>query len=207
MGRVWLSSDHHFGHKSIAVHRGFGEDVDAHDETICENYSKVIREDDIVYFLGDISVGGLKNETHALDIIKRLPGRKRIIYGNHDSPSAIHSKPWKYISLYQEVFEWGGEYLKHKIDGRVVELCHYPFKRDHTSEPRFPEHRRPDYGQFICHGHVHDDIVKQGKQIHIGLDAHGLNPVSQEEVLEYMDDPATFIVRSPSTGELRKVYA
>lgn len=206
MAGVWFTSDLHINHKGVSELRGF-DDRSEHDEAICENWIKVVRPEDTVWVLGDISIGGKGNEEYALEVISKLPGTKKIIFGNHDGPGAVHSKPEKYFKAYMDVFDFGKDYVKKKIDGKIVEFSHFPFTRDHSSIPRYPEHRRPDYGQWLVHGHTHDDIVKQGKQIHVGLDAHGLNLVSQEQVLEYMDDPATFIVRSPSTGELRKVYA
>ena len=193
MSRIWYTSDLHFSHKRVAEDRGFGEDTEAHDAIICENWIKNVRAKDQIYVLGDISIGGHKNEHHALDLISKLPGMKKIIFGNHDSPSPIHSKPEKYFKDYMDVFEFGAGYVCKKINGQTVELSHYPFSRDHTDNPRYVNHRRPDYGQWLIHGHIHDhNLRKDGRQIHIGLDSWEHSPVSQEQVVEYMEDPYDF---------------
>ena len=201
MAGVFYFSDPHFFHARLAELRGFGEDVDLHNEALVHNYHSLIKKkDDLVWILGDLTIGGTTVEGKALDLLKKLPGRKRLILGNHDSVSSTNRNPEKNYSKYNEVFEYVGMYVRKRIAGFEVEFSHYPFTRDHKPEPRLMEHRRPNYGQWLFHGHCHDRIIKEDQQIHVGLDAHQLTPVPHEQMIAWMQDTRTLITTEDHYG-------
>lgn len=80
--------DTHFGHSNILTFQrsdgrgllrpGFSS-IEEHDELLVANWNSVVRPQDKVYHLGDVSI-----KKGGLEIIKRLNGHKRLIGGNHD---------------------------------------------------------------------------------------------------------------------------
>ena len=45
--------------------------------------------------------------------------------------------------------------------------------------PRYTQYRLPNQGRWLLHGHTHNkDQRIHGKQLHVGLDAWGMRPVS-----------------------------
>ncbi len=74
----------------------FGEDWDDYVDTIVKNWTRKVKDDDIVLIAGDISWAmNLQDAKLDLDFISKLPGIKVIIKGNHDywwhSVSALRS--------------------------------------------------------------------------------------------------------------------
>jgi len=168
---IWYTSDLHFGHRLVAGHRGFGEDTVAHDAEIVEKWNAVVGKDDIVHVLGDLAVS---NPTYALALMADLPGRKRLIFGNHepvhpmyrDAPRLLRKYP------YDEVFEWAAPFARRKINGRNVLLSHFPYAGDHTEKPRYAQYRLRDMGEYLLHGHTHSTEVRTSdREVHVGWDA------------------------------------
>lgn len=86
MPNTFFASDHHFGHANIlnfVQHDGkpcrpFTTLENMH-ETMIENHNRVVRDQDTVYFLGDVAI-----PRKGLQFIARLNGKKRLVMGNHD---------------------------------------------------------------------------------------------------------------------------
>lgn len=138
---IFFISDTHFGHAKTTDGtftypdgrplRPFSS-VEEMDETMVENWNRVVREHDKVYHLGDVVI----NKRH-LETIKRLNGSKRLIRGNHD------------IFKTKEYMEIG---FKEIYGVRVLEDCilsHIPL-HDESITFRF--------GVNI-HGHLHGNRV------------------------------------------------
>ncbi|MFC3966369.1 metallophosphoesterase [Nocardia jiangsuensis] len=186
----WYTADLHIGHRLLSGLRGF-PDIPAHDDEIARRWDALVSPDDRIWVLGDISVGGRRQETAALDWIARRPGEKHLITGNHDGchPMRSRAAAWQAIYL-ASGFTSVQQTAVHKIGGQRVTLSHFPFRfdpdGDHTPENRFEEWRVPDIGQFLLHGHTHSEIKVRGRQIHVGLDAHDLRPVTRAWVAGQM---------------------
>lgn len=180
MSNIWFTSDLHIGHTPIAALRGFST-VAAHDATLADRWDAIVRPSDQVWILGDLSIGG-KATTAALNWIAARPGVKHLIAGNHDDCHPMRSKAHKQRRFLQ-VFESVAAAGTLKIAGQRTLLSHFPYAGDpdgdHTTEPRYPEWRLPDTGQWLLHGHTHSPIQQRGRQLHVGVDAHGLAPVSR----------------------------
>ena len=88
MGTIRFTSDLHLGHPKVAEIRGF-ESTDEHDEHLAWRWRTFVHEHDVVYVLGDVSGDG--GQAHALEILRGLPGEKRLILGNHDAAHPLHS--------------------------------------------------------------------------------------------------------------------
>ena len=87
MANRFLISDTHFGHTNTwekftltdgSPLRPFTS-TEEMDETMVDNWNRVVRPQDTVYHLGDVVIARRHLET-----VKRLNGRKILIRGNHD---------------------------------------------------------------------------------------------------------------------------
>lgn len=158
MPAIWFIGDTHFGHAKVAEIRGF-PDVKAHDDAVASRWLKQVKFDDTVYVLGDISSGSTTGELHALDILMFLPGRKRLIAGNHDSVSSIHRGVSRHARQYGDVFESVNDYGRVRIEGRDVLMSHYPYITQgdgpDRGEARYAQWRLPDLGNLLIHAHTH----------------------------------------------------
>lgn len=184
-GGIWFTSDLHFGHEKVSGLRGF-LDPYSHDIVVAGYWQGTVGKNDTVYVLGDLTCDQRK-EDYALEMISYLNGTKHLIAGNHDSVSSIHRHGWKRQRKYLEVFESVRDFGKIRLNKRDILLSHYPYstsvEADH-GEVRYEAYRLPDTGVPLLHGHTH--LAHQRRhistlgtpQIHVGLDAWDLMPVS-----------------------------
>jgi calcineurin-like phosphoesterase family protein len=78
MANLFFVSDTHFSHPLMVRLRGF-RSVQEMDELMIERWNETVRPQDHVYHLGDVTM-----RREFLDVVKRLNGHKRLIFGNHD---------------------------------------------------------------------------------------------------------------------------
>ncbi len=177
-----FTSDLHLGHRKAAEHRGY-DDVSEHDRAIVENWNAVVRPDDEVWVLGDLA---MSSPTYALALIGTLPGRKRLILGNHDKPHPMHRDAHKHLRAYLEVFDSVAQSARRRVEGTEVLLSHFPYHRD-RGPVRHTQWRLRDEGRWLLHGHTHgseqvtihhySDHLVPTREIHVGVDAWDLTPV------------------------------
>ncbi|AIJ05417.1 hypothetical protein JH146_0568 [Methanocaldococcus bathoardescens] len=84
MGKIYLISDTHFNHANIIKYcnRPFSN-VEEMNKTLIKNWNNIVRDKDIVYFLGDFVLSKNKIEK-AKELMKSLNGKIIFIKGNHD---------------------------------------------------------------------------------------------------------------------------
>ena len=160
------------------------------DQALMENYCSVVKDTDIVYFLGDHVMG---NRMEGLAKIKSLPGTKIAIRGNHDYDHSIHPQKVrdKWIPIYRDTFDividsWSIIQTWHD---RVIKMCHFPTTFQFDGDKKYSAYR-PDIDDcdwLLC-GHVHNawKVQPENKTVNVGVDVHNYRPVSQEELLELM---------------------
>lgn len=184
MSTIYFTSDLHLGHRLVAGHRGFGEDIAAHDSAICDNWIETVKRDDIVWVLGDLC---MSDPAYALSLIHTLPGRKRLIFGNHDSVHPMHRRADKHLAAHLDVFEYVAPFARASVQGIKVLLSHFPYDEEggDRGENRYRQWRLPNLGEILLHGHTHmADQREHGRQVHVGLDAWDLKPVSVTTIHE-----------------------
>jgi calcineurin-like phosphoesterase family protein len=86
--KIWVISDTHFGHENMyrfttfdgthRVRERFMHAAEA-DIYMCDQWAQRVRPWDHVYHLGDV---GFTRD--AVGLVKKLPGKKRLVLGNHD---------------------------------------------------------------------------------------------------------------------------
>lgn len=158
MKNTYFISDPHFGHKNIIkyANRPF-ESVDNMNETIIKNWNNLIKPNDEVYILGDVS---LTNQEETNKILNRLNGRLYLIKGNHEK-SVMSSKENR------DRFEWIKDYyeLKYEYNGKrnMIVMCHYAMRVWNKSH----------HGSYHLYGHSHDSLEYEqwGKSMDVGIDS------------------------------------
>ena len=80
---IYFTSDTHFNHTNIIryCNRPFNC-VDEMNNSLVQNWNKIITNNDVVYHLGDLALG-MKEQAN--DLIKKLKGTIYLIRGNHDN--------------------------------------------------------------------------------------------------------------------------
>lgn len=202
MGDTWLTSDQHFGHTNIIKYsnRPF-RDVPEMNAELVRRHNAIVKPDDTVYMLGDLSM----NFNRAAEFVPQLNGRKHLIAGNHDEAHPANRKNrkdpdgWlrKYLGLGFETVEVFGTLAVGRIDQdnpeatKVFELalCHMPYLKQEQDmyDLRYQEWRPKDTGLWLLHGHVHDKWKVRGRCINVGVDVWAYAPVHLNEVLSLID--------------------
>lgn len=131
MKKLWVIGDTHFNHTNIIkyTNRPF-RSVEEMNETIINNWNRVVGDEDLVIHLGDF--GFFWKEEQAKEFADRLSGRKILILGNHDR------KKWDWKAI-------GFEGVTKKLVFQDFIFSHKPL------QPK----DNPQLKQNI-HGHIHD---------------------------------------------------
>ena len=131
MDKIFYIADTHFGHKNIISfdNRPFFDTKDMED-SIVENWNKVVDWGDRVYIIGD----AVWDVEEVIRIQERLNGYLYLVTGNHDDTSR---------NCYEGIYK---NYAEIEDNGRHVVLCHYPimFYKNMTN---------PNW--YHLYGHVH----------------------------------------------------
>lgn len=171
---IYFTSDTHFNHTNIIryCNRPFNC-VDEMNNSLVQNWNKIITNNDVVYHLGDFALG-MKEQAN--DIIKKLKGTIYLIRGNHDN--------WS-LKTYEK---FGFYVLKNapiRLDEYKLILSHVPI----------PDCQIPN-GFTNIHGHIHNKNLYEcgegyepssyslDKHINISCDVTNFKPVSIEKILE-----------------------
>lgn len=152
---IFLISDTHFGHENIIGYCGRPFSCAAEmDEALVDRWNAVVRPSDHVYHLGDVAM----RKPH-LDIVKRLNGHKRLVFGNHDIFEAKH-----YLAAgFEKVMG------TRVMDGLI--FTHIPIHPG--SMGRF---------RANVHGHVHNNEALTLPYINVSVEVIDYTPVALEVV-------------------------
>lgn len=183
MTKRFFTADTHLGHLLVSQIRGFGS-VEEHNEAVIRNWNEEVSADDQVFLAGD-AVLGVRRLT--LPLFSRMNGQKTLIAGNHDDCWPGRSNASSRMHLYREYFSNIQPFLRVDINGQVVLISHFPYVNDRTVPPRFMQYRLRDEGNWLLHGHTHSTTRQTSpREIHVGLDAWGLRPVSDSRIIGMM---------------------
>jgi len=174
---TWLVSDTHYSHRGIlSPHmtrpRPFAS-IEEHDETLIARWNARIRDDDLVYHVGDFAYGC--SHARAREIFDRLRGRKHLFLGNHDEKAM--RLPWAEppVQARRIVIQDPGMEC-----GQGVWLSHYA-------------HRVWDgmwRGDIHAFGHSHGSLPGTARSCDVGVDAWEYRPVRLSEVMEVLAENA-----------------
>lgn len=134
--------------------RGHYPDVDVMREDMIKNWNAAVAAEDLVYLLGDIA---FLPAAEAVQIMRRLNGRKILVEGNHDRK--MLNDP-----VFRSCFEEIHKYLEITYNGTRIVMFHYPIF-DHNGAGR---------GSIMLHGHRHGNPHNiPGRIMDVGMDATG----------------------------------
>lgn len=184
---VLFTSDLHLGHANIILTCGrnlesCGENFAAVEEMndfLIRKWNEKVKEDDIVYILGDLSY---RSSISVKTYLKQLKGRKHLIVGNHDF------KWQKNIANINDYFESVSDMKVIRLDEKLITLCHYPLLEWNGS--RRAKNQQTSIS-WLIHGHIHnsrDNVFEYIRDnlpcaLNCGVDINGFEPVTFEELL------------------------
>lgn len=170
---TWFTADTHFGHTNIIKYtdRPYASSQEM-DEALIANWNARVAPDDEVYHLGDFA---LNSPAQCRGIIERLNGKLHLIRGNHEDAA----------DACKDAFVWSKEYHELLVDDpaadqgkQTIVLFHYAMRVWNGSH----------HGTWSLYGHSHgvlpDDQTMRA--IDVGVDVHGLAPISYAEVKAIM---------------------
>lgn len=181
MSVVYYHSDWHFNHAFVASTRGY-DTAEAHDEWLIRNINSTVTKRDHLWVLGDVFMGSV---TEGLKQIARVNGIKHLVLGNHDAAHPMHKGSHSKQRRFLEVFESVHLHEQHTINGRKVNLSHFPYSGDHYDKDRYEQWRLRDEGLWLINGHVHHAWPVSGRQINVGVDYRHF-PVPLERIANHI---------------------
>lgn len=185
----FFTADLHLGHTNIIsfCNRPFAS-VDAMNAALLANWTDTVGDDDEIWVLGDVAMGRI---AETLPTIGSLPGRKHLVPGNHDRcwPGHDRLRPQDEEMYIDVGFEIHPESVSFQLGEVPVTACHFPVAGDSQAEDRFGDHR-PEVpaDTWLLHGHVHQSWQTNGRQINVGVDVWNFRPVSEEVLLDLMQE-------------------
>lgn len=167
---IFFTADQHFGHEKIIslASRPFSS-VQEMNEELVHRWNDKVRDDDIVYILGDMFF----KHDNVEHVLERLRGRKILVAGNHD-PSWMSDIN---LNLYFVSFCHSMEI---QDVGRMYTLCHYPMLS-----------WRGECRSYMIHGHIHSNtdldfwplIKRRDRVLNAGVEVNNYEPVTFEELV------------------------
>lgn len=161
---IWFTSDTHLDHFNCIKHsnRPFRTGKEMNDVLI-DNWNKLIKPNDTVYFLGDFC---WNNPKHFLG---RINGQVTFIAGNHDKCLIKHLG--KLPNL-----------LEIKINKIPITLCHYSMRCWNRSH----------FGSYLLFGHSHNRMGPLYRSVDVGVDSTWITgkaeyrPFNFDEINKYL---------------------
>lgn len=174
---IYFISDTHFNHINIIKYcnRPF-KDIQEMNNAIINNWNEIVKNNDVVYHLGDFALG-IKEDIY--DIASKLKGKIYLVRGNHDNWSS---------TKYEEL---GFTILRNppiKLDEYKLILSHTPIL-----DKQIPT------GYINIHGHIHNKRLHEciekydsklyslDKHINISCDVIDFKPISIEKIMTYFN--------------------
>lgn len=166
---IWFISDTHWQHENILKfcpsRAERWDTVKEMNEAMIDNWNSVVKPQDKVYHLGDVTFGN--KDDYVNNIHPRLNGKKRLIVGNHDPIQFIANK-----GIFQKVMLW-----------RVWSDPEYPFLFTHV-----PVHNSSIVSRVGCenainvHGHIHENPSPSEQHFCVCVEQINFTPIHIEDL-------------------------
>ena len=168
--QTWIVSDTHFFHANIGL---YCNRPDGWQETIIENWNRLVGPDEVIFHLGDLAFG--KREA-LVSLVSLLNGRLYLMRGNHDRRSC---------SFYQR---------------QGITLVPDPYHLTLPSGIKLVFSHRPilplDPGVTNLHGHIHNNSAPAfgTRHINLSVEMRDYRPWRLGELLTtYITPPASSV--------------
>ena len=222
MNNIWLTSDTHYNHSNLCLGVSTWNDkekscrnfqtLEEMNELIVKNINDNVKENDVLYHLGDFSFGGIKN---IWEFRKRINCKNiHLIFGNHDhhiSSNKVlpkcHSKynydldeyiiydndpyPLSFVEdecRAKDLFLSTQHYLDLEVNKQHLILSHFPIEEwDGIGKNYIHLHGH-------CHGSKNNSLMNtEYKRIDVGMDWSEFRPYHIDEIFKLMKDRKNFI--------------
>ncbi len=156
--RTWVFSDPHFEHEaSVGIFDRPFQNCHHGDAYLLEHWTRDVRDDDTLICLGDVTMG--RPTDGLIDRLRRRPGRKILVIGNHD-----HA----HLRRLRRAFD------------TVAACAHLPGEPDliftHVPLDDVPA------GCVNVHGHVHRQASVDECRINVCVEQIGYRPIPMADV-------------------------
>ena len=176
--QVFFTSDTHFNHISILrfCNRPF-KDIQEMNQSLIENWNRVVGKDDLVFHLGDFAFGNAAAWNQILD---QLNGKIILIVGNHDMKNMRQAVVERFEEVALEMYI--------EIDKQPIILNHHPFLCYGGSYDNI--------WQLFGHVHTRQNYFGRDKermsvlfptQYDVGIDNNNYAPISFEQVKQIIN--------------------
>lgn len=162
---LWFLSDPHYDHRAMvetftladgSPARSFAS-LEAMQERICEEWASRVRPGDHIYVMGDVC---LRDRHLMVKWLKSMPGRKRLLRGNHD------------VFKTKSYLEAGFEEIHATRMFEGIIFSHYPLH---------PSALEPRWVKANAHGHTHT-VSHPFPYVNMCVEVRGYRPWSLEEI-------------------------
>lgn len=184
MRNLWFTADTHFGHENIIKYcnRPY-HDVSEMDNDLIERWNSCVGDDDIVYHLGDFTLG-------RLDVFQKycsqLVGNIYVVPGGHDCRwmndaeaqigQTIGTTQTGWVILKPTLMSIDFHNDNERYSKSLI-LCHYAMRVWDKSH----------YGSVHLYGHSHGNLPSIGRSMDVGVDCHNFYPVDLNDVWKLFD--------------------
>lgn len=181
---IYFISDTHFDHTNIISFCGRPfVDTMAMNNTLLLNWNSIVRPEDTVYFLGDLTFG--KGRRPHKFWLEQLNGRIYFIKGSHDYEQREGETG---ITVCTEL---------------IIELPNVSFHNNlimYCGDESFllihdPAHVPSDWTGWVIHGHHHNNypieyplISKGNKRINVSVELINYKPISLPDILKLIEN-------------------
>ncbi|SMD16230.1 hypothetical protein [Rhizobium sp. RU36D] len=173
----WYMADPHFGHdrirEMVPARSGFSS-YEAMDRTIIDAVNDRLRDDDILFIVGDFALSS--NAEYVAHCFHAMRGRKILLLGNHDLDKKgrvlpeLEALPWDVPPTHA---------METKDGGKRLWLSHYA----HRVWPA------GHHGSYHFYGHSHGSLPGIGRSRDVGVDLPDMafGPRRFEELIKGME--------------------
>jgi len=178
---IYFTSDFHFHHNKDFIYKSRGyPSVEEMNQDLINKYNSLVTDEDTVYILGDLCLGGAQKDTENFNLLSLLNGKIHIIRGNHDTDNRLNM--YRRLPKVQTIDN--ASYLK--FQGYHFYLSHYP-----TMTANFDLDRPLKQKLINICGHTHTNyaLADLGPNIiyHVEVDAHNNYPVAITDIIEQLE--------------------
>jgi len=136
------------------------------DTTLIKNFNKVLKPEDELFIIGDLTVFGPEKKPYIESLVKKINCRKYLILGNHDRFKPFDYEEVGFISVHTAL----------EVDGYIL-------RHDPACAIVAPEKT------WFC-GHVHTLFKRIKNVVNVGVDQWNYFPVSLEVLESYLKKPS-----------------
>lgn len=172
----FFTADTHYFHADLLGDNDFAprlfRTVTEMNEVMVTNWNRVVKDNDVVYNLGDIAMHPKYEAGYPeiLALLTRLNGQINFVKGNHDSRAFF-----KYLAVHDPGHSKGKKFFFHdvgviiKFDHHQYYLTHYPVLLGITKNIR------------NLHGHIHYSSIPIKENLNVGVDAPELSYLPEKQ--------------------------